>query len=228
MLTDLTPLWLSLKTAGAATVITFFSGIAIARWISFYQGKGKTFIDGLIILPMVLPPTVIGFILLIIFGKNGLIGQTLFKLGITIVFSWPAAVIAATVVSFPLMYKTTRGAFEQIDTRILDAARTLGLSEWRIFWKIMLPLSLPSLCAGLTLSFARALGEFGATLMLAGNIPGKTQTIPTAIYYAVESGDTEKAMMWVIIIVVISLIIVFSLNQWANIRNRYTYKSQGG
>lgn len=212
---DLTPLWLSLKTAFAATTITFFLGIAIAQWLTIYQGKIKALIDGLLILPLVLPPTVVGFILLLIFGKNGPIGQLLSKLGTTIIFSWSATVIAATVVALPLMYQTARGAFEQIDTNILDAARTLGASEWEVFWRITIPLSWPGIAAGTILAFARALGEFGATLMLAGNIPGKTQTIPIAIFFAVESGDMKQALIWVVIIISFSLGVVLFLNRWS-------------
>lgn len=209
---DLTPMWISLKTAGTATCITFFLGIALARWLAFYQGRAKGLIDGLLIMPMVLPPTVVGFMLLLIFGRNGFMGQLLLKMGTTVIFSWTATVITATVVALPLMYKTVRGAFEQIDVNILDAARTLGASEWKIFWQVTVPLSLPGILAGTILSFARALGEFGATLMLAGNIPGKTQTIPVAIYFAAEGGQKEKALIWVLIIIVISLCMVLTLN----------------
>ena len=211
---DISPLYISLKTALVATLITFFLGILIARWMVFSTGRGKTAVDTLIILPMVLPPTVVGFILLMIFSKNGYIGQALFKLGATVVFSWSATVIAATVVALPLMYKTSRGAFEQIDRNIIDAARTLGVSELVIFWKVIIPLSLPGIMAGVVLSFARALGEFGATLMLAGNIPGKTQTIPVAIFFAVESGDMTTAYVWVAIIIIISFSAIIAMNYW--------------
>ncbi len=212
---DLTPLWISFKTAIVATVITFVLGIAAARWMVTYQGRVKGLIDGLLILPMVLPPTVVGFILLYILGKNGPLGHLLFELGVNVIFSWPAAVIAATVVALPLMYRTARGAFEQINPDLLHAARTLKASEWTVFWKVLLPLSWPGILAGTVLSFARALGEFGATLMLAGNIPGRTQTIPVAIFFAVEGGENEKALLWVAIIIVISLVVVIALNFWS-------------
>lgn len=225
---DFTPLWISLKTACVATLITFFLGTAIAYWMAFYQGRGKGLIDGLLIMPMVLPPTVIGFILLLIFGKNGIIGQLLLKIGTTIIFSWTATVLTATVVALPLMYKTARGAFEQIDTNILDAARTLGASEWKIFWKIAVPLSLPGILAGIILSFARALGEFGATLMLAGNIPGKTQTIPVAIFFAVEGGQMDTALIWVLIITAISFGMVLILNYWGKNKINYLNFLSGG
>lgn len=209
---DFSPLWVSLKTAVTATVITFVLGIAAARWLAFKYFRGRGLLDGILILPMVLPPTVVGFVLLVIFGKRGPLGELLSKFGLTIIFSWPATVIAAAVVAFPLMYKTARGAFEQIDPELLDAARTLGSSEWKIFWRVTVPLSWPGLAAGTILSFARALGEFGATLMLAGNIPGRTQTVPVAIYFAAESGDMGQATLWVLIIIAISLLVVLLLN----------------
>jgi molybdate transport system permease protein len=202
----LLPLWISLKTVAAATVITFFLGIAVARWMSRYHGRAKHLIDGLFILPMVLPPTVVGVGLLLLFGKNGPLGQLLLALGTTIVFSWPATVITAIVVSFPLMYMTARGAFEQVEPNIEDAARTLGASEWKVFWTVTMPMAWPGIAAGLVLAFARSLGEFGATLMLAGNIPGKTATIPVALYFAYQAGDMNQA--W--ILVFITLAIAFS------------------
>lgn len=208
------PLWISLKTTFTATIITFLLGIAAARWMVGYHGKGKALIDGLFTLPLVLPPTVVGFFLLLLLGKNGVFGQL--QLGISVIFSWPATVIAATVVAFPLMYKTALGAFTQIDTNLLCAARTLGASEWAVFWKITIPLALPGIMAGTILAFARALGEFGATLMLAGNIPGKTQTIPIAIFFAAEGGEINQALGWVLIIVAISLAATISLNYWSN------------
>ncbi|HEY9808299.1 MAG TPA: molybdate ABC transporter permease subunit [Halomicronema sp.] len=209
---DLSPLWISLKTASTATIITFFLGTFTARWMLEYRGKAKPLIEGLLISPLVLPPTVVGFLLLLLFGKNWPVGKILSQININIIFSWPATVITATVVAFPLMYKTSLGAFEQIDTNLLSAGRTLGASEWRVFWHIMLPLAWPGILAGTLLSFTRALGEFGATLMLAGNIPGQTQTIPMAIYFAVETGDIRQASLWVIIILAISLIVLTTLN----------------
>lgn len=211
---DFVPMWISLKTSLAATGITFFLGLFTAWRMAFYHGRLKGLVDGILILPMVLPPTVVGFLLLLLFGKNGPIGQLLMELGVTIVFSWTATVIAATVVAFPMMYKTARATFEQIDRNVLDAARTLGASEWAIFWRVSVPLAWPGILAGTILAFARALGEFGATLMLAGSIPGKTQTIPVAIFFAVESGELHKALIWVAIIVAISLGVVLALNHW--------------
>jgi len=222
---ELSPLWISLKTAFTATIITFLLGVAAARWLAFYQGRGKGLLDSLLIMPLVLPPTVVGFLLLLLFGKKGPLGQLLLKLGTTVIFSWPATVIAATVVAFPLMYKTARGAFEQIDTNILNAARTLGASEWRIFWRVIIPLSWPGIAAGTILSFARALGEFGATLMLAGNIPGKTSTIPVAIFFAAEGGEMDKALIWVLIILTISFGVVLAENYWSRYQNTISGRS---
>ena len=182
---DLSPLWISLRIAIIATIITFFLGIAAAQFMHRYRGRGRTFLDSVLLAPMVLPPTVLGFLLLILLGKNGPLGLLLTNVGIRLVFTWYAAVITATVVALPLMYKTTLGAFEQIDSNLQQVARTLGASELTVFLRITLPMALPGLIAGTTLAFARALGEFGATLMLAGNIPGRTQTLPMAIYFAV-------------------------------------------
>jgi molybdate transport system permease protein len=215
---DYTPLWISIKTATVATIVTFFLGILISYWMSNFKGKSKGLIDGLFTLPLILPPTVVGFFLLLIFGKNGPLGKLLELFNTSIIFSWSATVLAAIVVSFPMMYRTTRSAFEQIDINILSAARTLGLSEFKIFYKIAIPLAMPGIVGGLVLSFARAMGEFGATLMIAGNIPGRTQTMPLAIFFAAEGGDMQKAMLWVIIIVTFSLFLIIVLNYWSEIQ----------
>jgi len=166
----------------------------------------------------VLPPTVAGFILLLLFGRRGPIGRMLLHFGATVVFSWPATVIAAAVVAFPLMYLTARAALEQVDRSFLEAARTLGANEWRVFREVALPLAWPGLLAGTILSFARALGEFGATLMLAGNIPGKTETIPIAIYFAVEAGDRKTSAMWCAVDVAISLVMLAGIHYWTGAR----------
>ncbi|MEY3401737.1 MAG: molybdate transporter permease subunit [Cyanobacteriota bacterium] len=219
---DLSPLWISLKTALLATFITFFLGISAAYWMLGYRGKGKSLIEGIFVAPLILPPTVVGFLLLIFFGKNGPVGKLLEPYNTTIVFTWYGAAIAATVVSFPLMYKTALGAFMQIDANLLRVARTLGAKELTIFWRISLPLAFPGIIAATTLAFARALGEFGATLMLAGNIPGQTQTIPMAIYFAVESGSINEAWFWSIAIMIISLSGIILGNFWQEI----SYKSR--
>jgi len=215
---DLAPLWISIKTATVATIITFFLGILISYWMSNFKGKSKGIIDGLFTLPLILPPTVVGFFLLLICGKNGPVGKLLELFNTSLIFSWTATVLAAIVVSFPMMYRTTRSAFEQIDINILSAARTLGLSEFKIFYKIAIPLAMPGIIGGLVLSFARAIGEFGATLMLAGNIPGRTQTMPLAIFFAAEGGDMQKAILWVAIIVTLSLVLILILNYWSEIQ----------
>jgi molybdate transport system permease protein len=212
--TYLSPLWISLRTVLTATAITFLLGIAAARWISRYRGKFKALIDGIFILPLVLPPTVVGFGLLLLFGKHGPLGQFLLLFDTTVVFSWPATVIAAVVMSFPLMYMTSRGAFEQVDTDIEAAARTLGASEWRVFWTVTFPLAWPGVAAATVLSLARSLGEFGATLMLAGNIPGKTATIPVAIYFAIQAGDNNEALILVAIVLAISFASIAAMAYW--------------
>ncbi|MBW4667409.1 MAG: molybdate ABC transporter permease subunit [Cyanomargarita calcarea GSE-NOS-MK-12-04C] len=226
---DLTPLWLSIKTSLLATVITFFVGIAAAYWMLGYRGKGKSFIEGIFVSPLILPPTVVGFLLLMFFGKFGPAGQFLDKFGgFSVVFNWYGAAIAATVVSFPLMYRTALGAFEQIDQNLLLVAKTLGASQSAIFWRIMLPLSLPGVLAGTTLAFARALGEFGATLMLAGNIPGQTQTMPLAIYFAVEGGANNEAWFWSLVIMGTSLSGIIGVNIWQELRGKGRKGGQGG
>lgn len=217
---DFSPLWISLKTAFLATIITSIIGIFISYKMANYKGRGRGFIDGIFTLPLILPPTVIGFFLLLICGKNGFVGKIFMSFNKNIIFSWSATVIAATVVAFPMMYRTCRSAFEQIDKNMISAARTLGLSETKIFFKIAIPLAWPGIIGGLVLSFARALGEFGATLMIAGNIPGRTQTMPVAIFFAVESGDMNKAMLWVLIIVAISFIMIFLLNYWCDTQQK--------
>lgn len=216
---DLSPLWISFKVAFFATLITFVLGIAAARLVISMK-RGKSLVDGLFSLPMVLPPTVVGFFLLMIFGKNSLIGGALASARFSVLFTWQGAVIAAAAVSFPIMYRTCRGALEQVDRNIADAARTLGMSEGKIFFKIMIPMARPGIAAATILSFARALGEFGATMMLAGNMPGKTQTMSIAIYTAMQGGDREKAYIWVAIVMVISLVVILLMNLWNDRQSR--------
>jgi molybdate ABC transporter permease protein len=213
MPSDLSPLWISLKVATIATVITLCLGLAIAHYMLGYKGRWKALLEGIFIAPLVLPPTVVGFLMLMLLGKYGPVGQLL-PSNLSVVFTWYAAVLTGVVVAFPLMYKTTLGAFEQIDPTLLQAARTLGANEVRVFWQITLPLALPGVVAGITLAFARALGEFGATLMLAGNIPGETQTIPMAIYFAVEAGEMQVAWFWSLVILGISLLGLTGVNVW--------------
>lgn len=209
---DFSPLLISLKTSLIAIVFTFVFGIAAAWFFRNFSQKVQWILDVLFTLPLVLPPTVIGFVLLVIFGRSSAFGQLLERVGITIIFTWQATVIAAIVVSFPLMYRAAKGAFEQVDAHMIWAARTLGLSEYRIFIKIVFPLALPGIATGTILAFARALGEFGATLMVAGNIPQVTQTIPLAIYFANAAGKTEIAALWTIIVIGISLVVLGAMH----------------
>jgi molybdate transport system permease protein len=212
---DLSPLWISLATSVTATIITFVAGLAAAVWRERYTGAAMALVDGFFLLPLVLPPTVVGFLLLLLFGRHGPFGKLLLRFGATIVFSWPATVIAAAVVAFPLMYLTSRAALEQVEPELLQAARTLGASDWRVFKEVALPLAWPGVLAGTILSFARALGEFGATLMIAGNIPGRTETIPIAIYFAVEADEMQRAFSWCAVDIVISLALLSGLYYWA-------------
>jgi molybdate ABC transporter permease protein len=220
------PLVISLATTCVATIATFLLGMFAARLMYGSRGSLRAWIDGILTLPLVLPPTVVGFFLLVLFGRRSPIGHALERIGVTIVFSWPATVIAATVVAFPLMYRTTLGAFEQVNPTLLQAARTLGASEWRVFRRVLLPIAAPGVLAGTVLAFARALGEFGATLMLAGNIPGRTQTMPIAIFSAAEAGDMRAATVWVAIIVGLSLAIIRLLNQQGAERRPRRKKSE--
>lgn len=213
---NLSPLWLSLKTATIATVVVFIIGVFLARVISRRSFPGKSAIEAIFLLPLVLPPTVVGFILLYIFGKNGFIGQFLIThFDFQIVFSWYAVLLSAIVVAFPLMYQSAQAAFQQYNPNVENAAYTMGASRWKVFWTISFPIAWPGLLAGIVLTFARALGEFGATLMLAGYIPNVTDTIPLAIYFAVESGNTEMAKFWVALIVALGFAAIFWLNWWS-------------
>jgi len=210
------PIILSLKVALIAVCIDFVIGIVVARLMARREFMGKNIVESAIILPMVLPPTVLGYGLLIFFGKRGLLGSFLLEnFDFQIIFTWWAAVLASAIVSFPLMYQSAKAAFSSVDISLEKAARTLGTGEIRIFLTITLPLAWPGILAGLVLAFARALGEFGATLMVAGNIPGKTQTIPLAIYSAVESGEEELAKRLVLVITVLSFAALFWLNRWS-------------
>ena len=209
---EISQLIVTLKTAIFSTVITFFLGIFLAYRVTKMK-KFKNLVDAIIILPMVLPPTVVGFFLILIFCKKSLIGQFFLQFDINFVFTWKAAIISAVIVSLPLMYRTTRGAFESLDKNIIFAAQTLGASNKKIFLKIILSNARFGILAGIILSFTRALGEFGATIMFAGNIPGKTQTMSTAIYSAVQANDYESAFQWAILIIIFSLVFIIFLNK---------------
>ena len=208
---DFSPFIISLKAACCATLLTFFLGL-LAAWLIAPMKREKSLLDGLFSLPMVLPPTVVGFFLLLLFGNNSLLGQFLDALGMGVIFTWQGAAVASMVVSFPIMYRTARGALEQVDENLIHAARTLGMSELRIFFRVMLPASWPGIMAGTILAFARALGEFGATIMLAGNIPGKTQTMSVAIYTAVQSGNRALAYRWTAVIMAMSFVTILLMN----------------
>lgn len=222
---DWSPLWISLHTAAATITIVFFIGVIIAWWVERLQSQSlKVFADAVITLPMVLPPTVAGFFLLYFFGNNRFLGQLIYQLtGIKIAFSWLATVLAAAVISLPLMYRSARGALSQVDKGMLEAARSLGMTEWRIFWRMHLPNALPGIIAGGLLAFARGLGEFGATAMIAGNIAGRTRTLPLAVYSAVAAGDWDAAGWYVAVIVGICLLVVIGLNVYL-----YKTKQQQG
>lgn len=211
---DWSPIWVSMKTAFAAICITFFLGV-FAAWVvvRMKNGRSRAIWDGILTMPLVLPPTVAGFFLLYLLGVKRPIGRFFIEqFGVKIAFSWGAAVIAAVVISFPLMYRSARGAFEQVEPNLISAARTLGMSEWTIFWKVLLPNALPGVVSGGVLAFARGMGEFGATAMVAGNIAGKTRTLPLAVYSAVAAGDMDSAYQYVLVIVVISFAVVVFMN----------------
>ncbi len=218
---DWSPLWISLHTALVTIFVVFFLGVILAWWVEGLKTESaKIVVDAIITLPMVLPPTVAGFFLLFFFGNNCFLGQLFYDLtGSRIAFSWLATVLAATVIALPLMYRSARGALSQVDKGMIEAGRSLGIPEWRIFWRIHLPNALPGIIAGGLLAFARGLGEFGATAMIAGNIAGRTRTLPLAVYSAVAAGDWDAAGWYVAVIVAICLAVVILLN-W------YLYKTK--
>lgn len=217
------PVVLSLKVAVMSIVFVFVFGLLAAYLMKTLSFPGKAAVEALFILPMVLPPVVTGFLLLLLIGKNGPIGKFLGQQFDTqIIFTPYAAVLAGAVVAFPLMYQSAKAAFQSVDSKLEDAARTLGADEWRVFWTVTVPLSWPGLVAGLVLSFSRALGEFGATIMVAGNIPGKTQTLPLAIYFAAESNNLTLAGLYVLIISALTFSMIFWLNIWSKTKDRST------
>lgn len=217
MLEFMSPILLSLKIAAISGVIVILTGTLVGRMFARKSFKGKAVLETILMLPLVLPPTVIGFFLIIIFGNNSMFGQAIeWIFNQPIIFTWWAAVIASTVVAFPLMYQSAKSGFQGVDLDIEEAARVDGASEWRVFLFISIPLASKSLISGSILSFARALGEFGATLMFAGNIPGETQTIPTAIYIAMDSGNMKMAWMWVVSIVILSFLMLLTVRSKQN------------
>ena len=210
---DYSPLYVSLKTGIVATIFSFFLGLFAARQVIKAGPKTKAVLDGILTLPMVLPPTAAGFFLLLLFSRRRPFGILLYEqFGIKVVQTWAGCIIAATVIAFPLMYRNARAAFEQIDVNLIHAARTLGMPEYKIFWKVAVPSAGPGLVAGTILTFARAMGEYGATSMLAGNIQGKTGTIAQKIAMVIQDGDYVTAGIWVSVVVLIAFVIIFLMN----------------
>jgi len=210
------PLRLSLQVAACATVVTLLVGIPVAYWLARHRFRGKELVDSLLTLPMVLPPTVTGYLLLLLIGNNGLLGKAFHSLTggeLGIIFTWYAAVIASFVVSFPLMLKTTRASMEAVDEELINASYLLGRSKFQTALRVVVPLSGRGILAGATLAFARAMGEFGATIMVAGNWQGKTNTMPIAIYTAAQGGGYQSALWMVLIFVVISLAVMYISNR---------------
>lgn len=207
------PLWISLKTGAVATTIAFFLGIWCARKIMKMKPVAKAVLDGILTMPLVLPPTVAGFFLLIIFSLRRPFGHFLLdNFDFKIVQTWKGCVVAAAVIAFPLMYRNARAAFEQVDANLVYAARTLGMSEIKIFWKVVIPSAGPGILSGTILTFARAMGEYGATSMLAGNIPGKTGTISQKIAMVIQDGNYGTAGFWVVVIMLIAFFVVLVMN----------------
>lgn len=202
----LSPFFFSLQVALISTLLSFLIAIPLARFRLDRRGVLWNMMDALLVLPIALPPTVVGLFLLTVFGMNSPIGYALRDLGFEILFNWPAAVLASTTVAFPLMYQTSRSAFRQIDRELLDTARIFGYAGHRLTWEIMIPLAWPGIAAGLVLTFLRAIGEFGATLMVAGNIPGKTQTLPVALFFAVEANRLSHAWLLALLVIAVSLL----------------------
>ncbi len=223
---DMSPLWVTLKTTGVAIVFIFALGLAAAYFTLRIPKRAQDIFDTIFTIPMVLPPTVCGFVLLWLLGRNTPVGQWFIDIGFPLIFSWPATVIAATVVAFPLMYRSSRGAFENLDPNMLDAARTLGWSNARIFFRLMIPLSWSSIAAATVLAFARALGEFGATLFLAGNQIGITRTIPIAIYFEWMGGNQGAAWFWTIVLLVFSFAVILAINLLGHRTTKYRRRNE--
>ena len=214
MAIDWFPLWLSLRVAGVATALSLAVGLWLAWLLANRKFRGKDVLDAAVTLPLVLPPTVLGYYLLVVLGRMSPIGQLWESVfGHPLVFTWQAAVAASTVHALPLLVKTARASLESVDRTYEKAARNLGASEWRVFWRVSMPLARRSVLAATVLAFARSLGDFGATLMVAGNIPGKTQTAAVAIYDAVESGNTLLARVLVLVISAIGILIAYLANR---------------
>lgn len=221
---DFSPVWISLKTTVCASTITFVFGILAAWAVMFMKGKKlKAAVDSILTIPLVLPPTVAGFFLLWMFGARRPIGRILEEVfGVRIAFSWVATVLAAVIVSFPLMYRSAKAGFEQIDQNMIEEAKMLGLGRWGILWKILFPCTFPSVLSGMILSTTRGLGEYGATAMLAGNIPGKTRTLPLAVYSEVAGGNMDRAGVYVAVILIIAFLAVWIMNMMSKAEQEIT------
>ncbi|MFY2023718.1 molybdate ABC transporter permease subunit [Achromobacter dolens] len=213
------PLLLTLKVAGWATLLAAVAGTAAAYGLSRWRWPGRDLLDAVLTLPLVLPPTVLGYYLLVLLGRRGVLGEKLAALGIELVFTWQGAVIAASVVAFPLVFKSARAAFEDVDPQLESAARVLGVREAGVFFRATLPLAARGIVAGVLLAFARALGEFGATLMIAGNLPGRTQTLSVAIYEAVQAGDDATANFLVLVTSITCVVVLLAAGKLVPIRS---------
>ena len=210
---DLFPLWLSLRVSALATILTLLLGIPIAWLLARKRFAGREFVEACVVSPLVLPPTVLGYYLLIVIGAQGPVGRLLRRFGVELAFTWRAAVLAACVGSIALLIKSAQAGFETVDTRLEQAARTLGRSEWSVFWTITLPLAWRSVVAGSVLAFCRALGDFGITLMVAGSIPGRTQTLPLAIYDLVQANQMPQANALALLTVVLVSVLLVGLGR---------------
>ncbi|MFY3137839.1 molybdate ABC transporter permease subunit [Achromobacter xylosoxidans] len=213
------PLLLTLKVAGWATLLATVAGTAAAYGLSRWRWPGRDLLDAILTLPLVLPPTVLGYYLLVLLGRRGVLGERLAEIGIELVFTWQGAVIAASVVAFPLVFKSARAAFENVDPQLESAARVLGVREAGVFFRVTLPLAARGIVAGVLLAFARALGEFGATLMIAGNLPGRTQTLSVAIYEAVQAGDDATANFLVLVTSITCIVVLLAAGKLVPIRS---------
>lgn len=215
---DLFPLWLSLQVSLTATALTLLVGVPLAWLLARKRFPGRDLLEALVVFPLILPPTVLGYYLLVVIGSQGPVGRALAAVGIELVFTWRAAVLAACVGSIALLIKSAQAGFESVDRRLEEAARTLGSSEWSIFWTVTLPLAWRSVLAGSVLAFCRAMGEFGITLMVAGSIPGKTQTLPLAIYDRVQANEMAEANALALIAIGVVGVLLFGVSRLARLR----------
>ena len=215
---DFFPLWLSLKVSVTATILTVATGLPLAWLLALKRFRGRDLAEAVVVLPLVLPPTVLGYYLLVLISRQGAVGRVLDAAGIELAFTWRAAVLAAAVGSIALVIKSAQAGFESVDHQLEQAARTLGRSEWSVFWSVTLPLAWRAVLAGAVLAFCRALGEFGITLMVAGNIPGRTQTLPLAIYDRVQAYQMDEANALALIALGVVVVLVFGLSRLARLR----------